>query len=243
MHDNEHDIRTPEILYKFLPAERALDALPELSDGALRATPPGALNDPFECATLCEEAIFPGRDQKRISLTKEELSSCIGIISLSNSPMDPRLWTYYADEGRGIAIGYHAPTLEDHINGRGYLGATEYWDMQAGKHTYIIAEDEWSLYKQLYLKKGMVWMHENEWRIIVKLEDTIDTNRLDRTMHSINLLSIPNEAVVRVYYTERTDKILVAKLDTRLKNPESRYGAESAQQVIQDNRQYEYKAK
>ena len=241
MHANEHDIRTPEILYKFLPAERALDALPELSDGTLRATPPGALNDPFECTALCEEAILAGRDKKGISLTKEELSSRIGIISLSHSPMDPSLWTYYADEGRGIAIGYHAPTLEEHINGRGYLGEIEYSNMQ-DKHTYIIAEDEWSLYKQLYFTKGMDWMHENEWRIIVKLGDTIDTNKLDRTMHSINLLSIPNEAVVRLYYTERTDKILVATLDTRLKNPENRYGAESAQQLIRDDLQYRYKA-
>ncbi len=241
MYDNEHGIHTPEILYKFLPAERAFDALPELSDGTLRATQPNALNDPFECATLCEEAIFPGRGQEWISLTKKQLSSCIGIISLSNSPLDPRLWTYYADEGRGIAIGYLAPTLEEHVDGRGHLGPIEYWDMQTGGHTHIIAEDEWSLYKQLYLKKGDIWIHENEWRIIVKLEGTINTNKLDRTMHSINVLPIPNEAVVRLYYTERTDRNLVKELESRLKHPENRYGAESAQQLVQDSPQYEYR--
>ena len=241
MYDNEHGMHTPEILYKFLPAERAFDALPELFNGKLRATQPGALNDPFECATLCEEAIFPGQNQAWNNLDKEELSSCIGIISLSNSPLDTRLWTYYADAGRGVGIGYHVPTLEEHINGRGHLGQIGYWEEQVGKHTYIIAEDERSLYKQLYLKKGARWIHENEWRIILKLEDTIDTGKLDRTMHSINLLSIPNEAVVKLYYTERTNKDLVKELETRLKNPENRYGTESVQQLVQDDRQYEYR--
>ena len=240
-YENEPDMNTPEVLSKFLPAERAFDALPELSDGTLRATQPGALNDPFECATLCEEAIFPGQDQAWNSLTKEALLSRIGIISLSNSPLDPRLWTYYADEGRGIAVGYHGPTLDEHVNGRGQLSPIEYWDMQSGKYTYVIAEDEWSLYKQLYFIKGSVWLHENEWRIIVKLEDTTDTGKRDRTMHSINLFSIPNEAVKKLYYTERTDRNLVEKLETRITNPENRYGTGSAQQLVQDHLEYEYK--
>ena len=239
-YENRHDMHTPEVLYKFLSAERTIDALPELSDGTLRATQPGALNDPFECATFCEEAIYSGQDRAWNSLTKKELSSRIGIISLSNSPLDLRLWTHYADEGRGIAIGYHGPTLREHVRGRGHLGPIEYWDMRDGKPTFIISEDEWSLYKQLYFKKGNVWIHENEWRIIVQLEDTIDTGKFDRTMHSINLLSIPNEAVVQLYYTERTDKHLIKKLETRLKNPENRYGTDLAQQLVKHHLEYKY---
>ena len=40
---------TPSLLYKYVTAERALACLPEVGDGALRATQPTALNDPFEC--------------------------------------------------------------------------------------------------------------------------------------------------------------------------------------------------
>ena len=43
---------TPNVLYKYVTAERALACLPEVGDGALRATQPTALNDPFECHTL-----------------------------------------------------------------------------------------------------------------------------------------------------------------------------------------------
>ena len=38
-----------EVLYKYVNSERVLTCLPEVGDGALRATQPAALNDPFEC--------------------------------------------------------------------------------------------------------------------------------------------------------------------------------------------------
>ena len=41
-----------DTLYKYVSAERALTCLPEVGDGALRATQPAALNDPFECAVI-----------------------------------------------------------------------------------------------------------------------------------------------------------------------------------------------
>ncbi|MYG67992.1 MAG: DUF2971 domain-containing protein [Gammaproteobacteria bacterium] len=37
------------LLFKYVSVERALTCLPEIGDGALRATQPAALNDPFEC--------------------------------------------------------------------------------------------------------------------------------------------------------------------------------------------------
>ena len=39
-----------DILYKYVTSGRALTCIPEVGDGALRATQPAALNDPFECA-------------------------------------------------------------------------------------------------------------------------------------------------------------------------------------------------
>ena len=46
----------PTVLYKYMSADRALRVLPENGNGALRATQPGALNDPLECATICGAA-------------------------------------------------------------------------------------------------------------------------------------------------------------------------------------------
>ena len=41
----------PATLYKYVSSDRALTCLPEVGNGALRATQPSALNDPFECAS------------------------------------------------------------------------------------------------------------------------------------------------------------------------------------------------
>ena len=51
------------MLYKYLPADRAIGVLPENGNGALRATQPAALNDPLECATL-SIAIYPSEDKE-----------------------------------------------------------------------------------------------------------------------------------------------------------------------------------
>ena len=48
------------------------------------------------------------------------------------------------------------------------------------------------------------WSYENEWRLIVPINDTIGTAETDRHDQPINLVSVPNEAVVSIYYTERT---------------------------------------
>ena len=55
-----------DVLYKYVPVERAFSCLPEIGDGSLRATPPAALNDPYECALVKvfyeESPISGGKD-------------------------------------------------------------------------------------------------------------------------------------------------------------------------------------
>ena len=60
---NDRDTPEPKVVYKYLRAERAVEVLPENGNGALRATQPGALNDPLECATLCS-AVYPSEDKE-----------------------------------------------------------------------------------------------------------------------------------------------------------------------------------
>ena len=43
-------VSEPRTLYKYMTPQRALNCIPEVGDGTLRATQPAALNDPFECA-------------------------------------------------------------------------------------------------------------------------------------------------------------------------------------------------
>lgn len=60
---NDDNPPEPTVLYKYIPADRAMGALPDNGNGALRATQPAALNDPLECATLCA-AVYPSEDNE-----------------------------------------------------------------------------------------------------------------------------------------------------------------------------------
>ena len=59
----------PQVLYKYLPAVRALEVIPEGGNGALRATQPATLNDPLECATNCI-AVYPSTDEETQDILK-----------------------------------------------------------------------------------------------------------------------------------------------------------------------------
>ena len=58
----------------------------------------------------------------------------------------------------------------------------------------------------LLSRKSGHWSYENEWRLIVELNRTIGTGETELLQHGqpINLVQVPNEAVVSVYYTERS---------------------------------------
>lgn len=63
----------PTLLYKYVTAKRALACLPEVGDGALRATQPAALNDPFEChiwQTFVEQDLAEGNAKLAQVLTE-----------------------------------------------------------------------------------------------------------------------------------------------------------------------------
>lgn len=63
----------PHLLYKYVTASRALTCMPQVGDGALRATQPAALNDPFECHVIrcfVEEDVVEGDAAFASILTK-----------------------------------------------------------------------------------------------------------------------------------------------------------------------------
>ena len=55
-----------DILYKYVTANRALNCIPEVGDGTLRATQPAALNDPFECAVTPLYVIRDASEENRL---------------------------------------------------------------------------------------------------------------------------------------------------------------------------------
>ena len=92
----------------------------------------------------------------------------------------------------------------------------------------------------LLSRKSSHWSYENEWRLIVELNRTIGTGETDPHGQAINLVQVPNEAVVSVYYTERTSHESVSLIRERLADKNNRYRAENPRKLVLSSTSYGY---
>ena len=88
--------------------------------------------------------------------------------------------------------------------------------------------------------KSALWEYEQEWQLIVELHETMGTGRRDGRCQPINLLRVPNPAVVKVYYTERTPADAVEKVKKRLANGNNRYGTTSPTKLVMSDTSFRY---
>ena len=84
------------------------------------------------------------------------------------------------------------------------------------------------------------WSYESEWRLIVELSDTMGTGSRDSRGLPINLVRVPNEAVVSVFHTERTPIPVVKKVCERLQNPNNRYSVQRLTKLVASPDRYGY---
>ena len=84
------------------------------------------------------------------------------------------------------------------------------------------------------------WSYESEWRLIVELDETIGTGLRDSRGLPVNLLRVPNEAVVSVYHTERTPAGVFEEVRSRLANPNNRYGVRRLTKLVASAERYGY---
>ena len=257
----------PKILFKYVPDERALTCLPELGSGTLRATQPAALNDPFECHQKLD-VFFAGSDHntrlaqgltelhERVPVTSDDvadarrrygslyvrdlltrqLSQRFGIVSFSALPFHPLMWSYYTADGSGFVIGYKTARLRQLHGTR--LHKVQYSSEPGVWLHYDVnpATDPYAILSQ----KGSHWEYEHEWRLIVELYQTVGLGKTDRHGQPINLLHVPNSAVAKVYYTERTPAESVNEIQRRLGSANNRYGTQHATKLMLSAWTYEY---
>ena len=84
----------------------------------------------------------------------------------------------------------------------------------------------------LLSQKSKHWSYESEWRLIVELNETIGTGLRDSRGQSINLIRVPNQAVVKVFCTERTPIDVAKKVRARLENTNNRYSTQRLTKLI-----------
>ena len=88
--------------------------------------------------------------------------------------------------------------------------------------------------------KSDYWAYEQEWRLIVELNAIIGTGHRDAHDQSINLVRIPNRAVSKVFFTERTPKEEVDEVHKRLEDPNNRYRAKHLTKLVLSETEYAY---
>ena len=163
-------------------------------------------------------------------LLSRQLSQRFGVVSFATNPREPLMWSHYTVDGSGFAIGYDRQQLARLGNRDDCLRSVRYGNKPVPLLDYPVLNEE--NMNPLLSYKSDHWQYEEEWRLILELNETIGTGSNDRRGQPINLLRVPNSAVKTVYYTERTPIDEVDQVRTRLQDPNDRYATTSPTKLI-----------
>ena len=239
----------PQVLYKYLPADRLDHALPDQKPCAFRATPPNELNDinevNFRTSFVDDEAnretinqayaatltrLFPKspisvddvEEARRTNphgygaeLAREQLSRRYGVTAFSTRRDDVNMWSHYADDCRGVVVGYNVDRWVKHLLGTSIIRQVRYEDefpMVMGPQV-VNQENAYAFMSS----KGPSWASEHEWRLITELSKT----RL--SINSMAFITVPQDSVSSVLVTNRTPRETIRLVVARLNNPSNHY--------------------
>ncbi len=148
-------------------------------------------------------------------LTCDQLSKRYGVTSFSTRRNDVRMWSHYADDCRGVAIGYNVDHWVTHLLGTSIIHQVRYADelpMVLGPRV-VNQENAYAFMSS----KGAAWEYEQEWRLITELSKT------QQSENHISVITVPQEAVSSIIVTDRTSQDIVDIVARRLNNPSNRY--------------------
>ena len=175
-------------------------------------------------------------------LFTKQVSARFGIVSFTTHPSHPLMWSHYTTDGSGFVIGYNAADLSKLAGPVGCLRGVTYSDQPPPIiGPVVLVSPDSNLPKLLSCTSGH-WSYESEWRLIVELNRIIGTGETDQHGQPINLVRVPNEAVVSVYYTEGTPYESVKLIRERLADKNNRYQAENPHKLILSSSSYGYEA-
>ena len=145
----------------------------------------------------------------------DQLSKRYGVTSFSTERDDVRMWSHYADDCRGVAIGYNVDHWVTHLVGTSIIRQVRY----ANKLPLIVGP---SVVNQenaygFMSTKGTAWEYEQEWRLITEL------SRAQRSANDFSIITVPQDSVSAILITDRTPQETVDLIVRRLNNPSNGY--------------------
>ncbi len=148
-------------------------------------------------------------------MTCDQLSKRYGVTSFSTKRNDVRMWSHYADDCRGVAIGYNVDRWVTHLLGTSIIRQVRYADelpMIMGPRV-VNQENAYAFMSS----KGAAWEYEQEWRLITELSNT------QRSGNNISVITVPQDSVSSILITDRTPQDTVDLIVQRLNNPSNGY--------------------
>ncbi|WP_310441530.1 DUF2971 domain-containing protein [Sulfurimonas sp.] len=199
-------------IYKYLSFENAKKIF---ENQTLRFSNPLSFNDPFELKpniskltdssnhlvinTVSDLLNGSGQAQKFHDGLVSNLSNGIGILCLSAKKDNLLMWAHYAEEHRGIVIEFdqeheffYKPKSSKKIGLLFGLEEVNYVDTRPS-----IESEEW-LNKETFFTKGKHWYYEEEYRMVLLLDESNNQNKYN--------IKFPNQLLKSVYIGVRTSK-------------------------------------
>ncbi len=142
-------------------------------------------------------AVFRKAESSLIKNFRTNVSEKFGVLSLSETPSDMKMWSHYASNHTGFVIVFDGknkffqPPSRRETDKRG-LQRVKYTD-KIPISEILVMDFTW---EKLFFTKGMDWAHEQEWRMVKVLDQA--EKILDMNNEKIYLFKIPSKAIISV---------------------------------------------
>lgn len=231
------------ILYKYTNIDIGSKIL---LNNSVRFTQQQYLNDPYDMKPDFSEANFDyandgmklsdfGENQNEVKTELIEgyyriINSEFGIFCLTESYDNTIMWSHYADNHRGIAIGFDADNVFLNDNNEKITLNRVKYNLCKYKIKIVLDPDE--LHQSLF-EKSKDWEYENEWRSIRLLKDA------DSICGDVHLFSFDSSIIKEIYLGAN---IAQNYRDSIVKLVKSKYQQTNIYQIELDNSSYKLKS-
>ncbi len=185
------------------------------------------LNDPFEseAGENLIETILEGLTREGGKYTREDVAKTIndfissyGVFSVSETSRNPLMWAHYANEHRGICIGYRKDVFTNAIRPEGKGDALSEYTPHKVNYDNFRFDRQYELYdptdltmaiKSHLLTKSDEWIYEKEHRCIIPLYCATHVRLNTESKNTIS--DVDNETTIEalLYSSKESDEIQI----------------------------------
>lgn len=94
----------------------------------------------------------------------------MGVLSLSEDPLSPLLWAHYADQHRGVCLGFSRNSANE-LGNDDNTSRVLYSDIYPRVRFSEILKRDGSIHQKLFFTKAREWAYELEWRLLADKGD------------------------------------------------------------------------